>query len=221
MHPETYFLPPTPYVPNSPLPALIYRGVLSNPTPSSVRAAIEANHWLQGGSFKTYTAHHFHSVTHECYAVFKGKTRLRLGKGPLDDENVPNVEVDLFTGDVIILPAGVGHSSISNDSSEGEYEYLGLYPEVRLLASLSFPVQDRCRHELSQCKIATDVLASSCREVRTGIIISARQIRRRRRARTRMRGRCRFRNSIPSMERRDHCVRSGLKQRNETTDYVA
>lgn len=103
--PETYFLTtPTPYVPNSPYPVLIYRDALPpNPTPSSTREAIEKNQWLQGGVFKTYKAHHFHSVTHECYAVFKGSSRLLLGRGPLD-ETEKGVEVDLHTGDVIVLP---------------------------------------------------------------------------------------------------------------------
>ncbi|KAK5009375.1 hypothetical protein LTR16_004933, partial [Cryomyces antarcticus] len=67
--PEKYFFTPTPYVPNSPLPALVYRNVLpENPTAESTRETLERNLWIQGGVFKHYPAHHFHSVTHECYA---------------------------------------------------------------------------------------------------------------------------------------------------------
>lgn len=102
--PETYYFTPTPHVPNSPLPVLIYRAVLpTNPDPASTRETIEPNRWMQGGSFKTYTAHHFHSVTHECYAVFKGKSTLLLGRGPLDDRE-GGVEVELGVGDIIVLP---------------------------------------------------------------------------------------------------------------------
>jgi len=104
--PETYFFTPTPHVPNSRLPVLVYRDVLPHsPTAESTRAAIEQNKWLQGGVFKHYPAHHFHSVTHECYAVFQGSSRLLLGRGPLDDlDRDGGAEVELATGDIIVLP---------------------------------------------------------------------------------------------------------------------
>ncbi|KAN0112323.1 hypothetical protein V8E51_005274 [Hyaloscypha variabilis] len=123
--PETYFLTkPTAQVPNSRLPVLVYRDVLPSPTPESICAAIEPNHWIKGGVFKHYPAHHFHSVTHELYAVFKGHSRLLLGRGPLDQDS--GIEVELKTGDCIVLPAGVAHCCL--ESSE-DYEYVGLYPE--------------------------------------------------------------------------------------------
>lgn len=84
--PEAYYVvDPTPYVPNSHLPVLIYRSCFpAQASEGAVRQAIEANHWYQGGVFKHYPAHHFHSVTHECYAVFKGRSSLLLGVGPHD-----------------------------------------------------------------------------------------------------------------------------------------
>ena len=103
--PEQYYFTPTPHVPNSCLPVLIYRHVLPpSPTAASTREALEQNEWLQGGVFKTYRAHHFHSLTHECYAVFNGRSRLLLGRGPLDSVSEGGVEVDMNTGDVIVLP---------------------------------------------------------------------------------------------------------------------
>ncbi|KAI9842081.1 MAG: hypothetical protein M1837_007506 [Sclerophora amabilis] len=118
--PERYTFEPTPHVPNSPLPVLIYRAALllegdhpndetddsfRQPSPSSVRDLIERNGWIQGGVFKTFWSHHFHSVTHECYAVFKGESKLLLGRGPLDDaETYRGTEVVVRCGDVIVLP---------------------------------------------------------------------------------------------------------------------
>lgn len=101
-NPETYVLAPTPHVPNSILPALIYRHVIPSPTAKGTKKAIEPNHWLYGGTWKAYPTHHFHSVTHECYAVFKGRSRLLLGRGPLDEDG--GVEVDVGSGDIIVLP---------------------------------------------------------------------------------------------------------------------
>lgn len=111
--PETYFCAPTPHVPNSNLPVLVYRGVLDNapgqdsPSAQSTQEQIEKHGWRKGGVFKTYWRHHFHSVTHECYAVFKGSSTLLLGRGPQDDEAMGEdgrILVHLQAGDAIILP---------------------------------------------------------------------------------------------------------------------
>lgn len=53
MHPEQYILPPTPHVPNSPLPVLVYRNVLPpSLTVDSVQKFIERNGWKrQVGTF--------------------------------------------------------------------------------------------------------------------------------------------------------------------------
>lgn len=155
--PETYFCTPTPHVPNSPLPVLVYRSVLlSAPgrelSAETARATLEQNQWLQGGVFGHYPAHHYHSVTHECYAVFSGRSRFLLGKGPLDsssdDDGKGNssssassassegIEVDLAAGDIIVQPAGVAHCCLR--SSE-DFAYIGVYPKVR--ATSTFHVQ--------------------------------------------------------------------------------
>lgn len=104
--PETYNLTPTPHVPNSALPVLVYRAVLPLPhSQNSAKDALEKNDWIKGGVFKHYPTHHFHSVTHECYAVFSGSSRFLLGRGPLDDDAY-GVEVELNAGDIIVQPVG-------------------------------------------------------------------------------------------------------------------
>ncbi|TVY36647.1 Uncharacterized protein LSUB1_G005719, partial [Lachnellula subtilissima] len=129
--PEQHHIPhPTPHVPNSPLPVLIYRSAIPLPaSPALVCSTIEPHHWLKGGIFKHYPTHHFHSVTHECYAVFKGHSKLLLGQGPLDvdgDEGEDRLVVEVAEGDAIVLPAGVAHCCLE---SSKDYEYVGLYPE--------------------------------------------------------------------------------------------
>lgn len=127
--PEAYFIKrSTPHVPNSILPVLFYRSALSvDPTLDTACDMIEPSNWIKGGVFKHYPIHHFHSVTHECYAILKGSSRLLLGRGPLDPANDEDLEVDLNVGDVIVLPAGVAHCWLK---SSGDYEYVGLYPKV-------------------------------------------------------------------------------------------
>ncbi|KAG9234895.1 hypothetical protein BJ875DRAFT_289642 [Amylocarpus encephaloides] len=126
--PEQYFITKsTPYVPNSPLPVLVYRSALPlHLDPTSTCTTFEPKNWIKGGVFKHYSADHFHSVTHECYAVFRGHSRLLLGRGPLDSEDRDGLFVDMEVGDAIVLPAGVAHCSIE---SSDDYEYVGLYPK--------------------------------------------------------------------------------------------
>lgn len=47
----------------------------------------------------------------------------------LGSDTKQGVEVMLNTGDAIVLPAGVAHCCLQ---SWEDYEYVGLYPEVRL-----------------------------------------------------------------------------------------
>ena len=98
---------------------------------------------------------HFHPNTHECYgdnarsrplsaewlpltrqsAIFRGRSRLALGR-EIEQDSPSGVEIDVQSGDVIVVPAGVSHRSIS---SEGDYRYIGVYPWVCLLRSAAAP----------------------------------------------------------------------------------
>ncbi|PQE17398.1 cupin domain protein [Rutstroemia sp. NJR-2017a BVV2] len=126
VHPESYYLPrPTRYVPNSPYPVLIYRSVLPLPCESStLRETFEPNDWMWGGVFAHFPNYHFHSVTHECFAVVKGSGTVLLGKGPLD-KGERGIEVDLRPGDVVVLPAGVAHYILDSDTDYSYYVVFG------------------------------------------------------------------------------------------------
>ena len=115
--PERYHFRPSKHVPNSVLPVLIYRAVVGQDVESSnvsdaFRNTLKQNHWMQGGVFKTFPRHNFHSVTHEAYAVVRGSSKMLLGVGPVsgsqaDAENSTNAngaEVALGLGDLIVLP---------------------------------------------------------------------------------------------------------------------
>lgn len=69
----------------------------------------------------------FHLVsTDQITAIFQGKSRLILGREQ-EDTAPGGVEVDVEAGDVIVIPAGVSHRSLT---SEDDYRYIGVYPEV-------------------------------------------------------------------------------------------
>ncbi|PYH66894.1 cupin domain-containing protein [Aspergillus vadensis CBS 113365] len=132
--PETLTVPPTTYSPNSTRPVLIYRDALVDKTPQGASSAIYQSEWVYGGHWKiaenTLAAvPHYHSITHEAYAVIHGTGTYRLGKSPLDpevDANGEEVGV-VFTaraGDVFVFPAGVTHC-VTNTSDN--YEIIGWY----------------------------------------------------------------------------------------------
>ncbi|KAF1953103.1 hypothetical protein CC80DRAFT_537866 [Byssothecium circinans] len=126
-YPEVYSLPRGELVPNSRLPVLVYRHVLPQPwNAETAREFCEANHWQKRGEWGVITVPHFHPNSHECYAVFQGSSRLVLGREQ-DDTSATGVEVDVFPGDIIVIPAGVSHRSLS---SSGNYRYIGVYPET-------------------------------------------------------------------------------------------
>ena len=65
-----------------------------------------------------YDFDHFHSTAHEALGIFRGKARARLG-GPNGQETV------LKAGDVLVLPAGMGHASVEADE---DFCMVGAYP---------------------------------------------------------------------------------------------
>ncbi|KAJ2905769.1 hypothetical protein MKZ38_004446 [Zalerion maritima] len=109
VEPSQHFLRPTPHVPNSRFPVLVYRNVLCGFAPDRILEAIHANGWKKGGQWKTYKTAHFHSNTHECYAVLQGSSTLLLGKSPADADsdvegNEFGMKISVSPGDVFVLP---------------------------------------------------------------------------------------------------------------------
>jgi len=74
-----------------------------------------------------YRESHYHSTTHECLGVFRGHAKLRFGVSN-DDNPDDAVVLDVKSGDVIVIPAGVAHCAL-NES--GEFSMVGAYPEVQ------------------------------------------------------------------------------------------
>ncbi|KAH8902123.1 hypothetical protein BR93DRAFT_982527 [Coniochaeta sp. PMI_546] len=74
-----------------------------------------------------YATTHFHSTAHEVLVVVRGRARLCFG----GEGNPGRVEVGVGVGDVVVVPAGVGHrllEDLGGGSGEGRYEMVGSYP---------------------------------------------------------------------------------------------
>ncbi|RCV89225.1 cupin domain-containing protein [Billgrantia montanilacus] len=78
-----------------------------------------ANGWQPSWRGGVYDYHHYHSITHEAFGVLSGWGKLRLGGERGDD-------VELRTGDALVLPAGTGHCHLE---SSDDFLLLAAYPE--------------------------------------------------------------------------------------------
>ena len=109
---------------NARLPLLLYRGVLRPPEddPAAAFEQVFAR-WNWKGSWRNgiYTFHHYHSTSHEVLGVYAGQATVRLG-GPGGD----GITAVLRAGDMVVIPAGVGHC---NTGSSADFGIVGAYPD--------------------------------------------------------------------------------------------
>lgn len=132
-------------VPNSPLPVIIYHRVIP---PDAVDNAdylehmFSANGWTPQWRYGVYTFTHFHSNTPEALGVFAGSAKLQLGgeKGRI---------IEVTVGDVLLLPAGVGHKQVSADD---KFMMVGAYPPAT--------TADLCHDEPSKLAARTKAVAA-------------------------------------------------------------
>lgn len=119
---ETFQFQQNAWMPNHPrFPALLYRHALGNerePTPQDMEDLFRHNGWQPRWRDGVYGYHHYHTTAHEALGFVGGSARLMLG-GPRGKE------VEVHQGDVLVLPAGVGHCSIRTDK---RFLAVGAYP---------------------------------------------------------------------------------------------
>lgn len=116
-------------VPNTSLqhhPLLIYHSAFLSPTSAS---AIESHLSSVGvvdpqWRYTMYSTTHFHSTAHEVLCVSGGRARLCFG----GEDNEGRVEPVVQAGDVMVVPAGVGHRLLE-DMDAGGFQMVGSYPK--------------------------------------------------------------------------------------------
>ena len=111
-------------IPNSALPLLPYRQAFPPGTPafaSAIEEHLAKNGWTGSWRVGVFPFHHYHSTTHEVLAVYRGMATLQLGgeKGR---------KFAVKPGDVIAIPAGVGHKRVE---SIEDFTVVGAYPGGR------------------------------------------------------------------------------------------
>jgi uncharacterized protein YjlB len=108
---------------NAALPLIVYRGALpsSGETAEQFETLFARNGWSGGWRSGIFAYHHYHSTAHEVLGIASGQARLRFG-----GDRGETVEVR--QGDVVVLPAGVGHKK---ESGSADLVVVGAYPDGR------------------------------------------------------------------------------------------
>jgi uncharacterized protein YjlB len=122
--PQQLHLKPNGWMPNSPLPVLLYRSALptspekANTLADTMEQLFTANGWPPQWRNGVYDFHHYHSTAHEVLGFAAGHADLVLG----GEGGEP---VTVHAGDVLVLPTGTGHCRIK---ASNDFLVIGAYP---------------------------------------------------------------------------------------------
>ncbi len=122
-NPEEYVFVDDGKIPNNKLPLLLYQNAFSERGSSGadwLERQFKINDWTNSWRNGIYSFHHYHSTSHEVLGVYSGNALVHLGgeKGE---------KIKIKAGDIIIIPAGVGHKNLQSNG----LGVLGAYPEGR------------------------------------------------------------------------------------------
>lgn len=123
MDPVKFYFKDDGKIPNSKFPLLLYRNAFTERNRAGaewLEKKFAANNWTNSWRNGVYSFHHYHSSSHEVLGIYSGKALLHLG-----GEQGEKVEVQ--AGDIIIIPAGVGHKNLGSE----DLGVVGAYPEGR------------------------------------------------------------------------------------------
>lgn len=105
---------------NQKLPLLVYKNALSGGQlqPQACKTLFEQHGWSNAWVNGIFSYHHYHSTTHEVLAMIGGSADVIMG-------GEQGQELSISVGDVIVIPAGVGHCRVR---SSADFQVVGAYP---------------------------------------------------------------------------------------------
>ena len=123
MQPDSFYFKDDGKIPNSKFPLLLYRGAFSQTNDegaSWLEKRFAGNNWTNSWRNGIYPFHHYHSTSHEVLGIYSGTALLHLG-------GEQGQKVAVRAGDIIVIPAGVGHKNLESSN----LGVVGAYPDGR------------------------------------------------------------------------------------------
>ncbi|KAF1850629.1 uncharacterized protein K460DRAFT_372827 [Cucurbitaria berberidis CBS 394.84] len=124
---NAHYVPSYSHLPNTSThnnPLLIYHSAFpASTSPSTLESHLPKNGLAPQWRYTMYSQTHFHSTTHEVLCVFSGRAALLFG----GEANPGKVETEVKAGDMIVVPAGVGHRLL--EDLDGGFQMVGAYPK--------------------------------------------------------------------------------------------
>lgn len=117
---ETYNLEPANGLPNSRFPLIVYRAALENDacSPDGCAALFRRNGWQGLWLNGVFSYWHYHAQSHEVLGCVAASAHIGFGGDH-------GVSTDFNAGDVVLIPAGVGHKRLSQQPG---FLVIGGYP---------------------------------------------------------------------------------------------
>ena len=110
-------------IPNSKFPLLLYRNAFAERQETGaawLEQKFASHNWTNSWRNGVYSFHHYHSTSHEVLGIYAGTALLHLG-------GEQGQKVKVSAGDIIVIPAGVGHKNLGSTS----LGVVGAYPDGR------------------------------------------------------------------------------------------
>lgn len=122
---SSHFIPAHSGIPNTSIqnkPLLIYHSAFDASVAQLSSRLKDVGVVVPQWQYTMYRQTHFHSTTHEVLGIISGRARLCFG----GEQNPGRVEPVVENGDLIIIPAGVAHRLLEDQT--GTFQMLGSYP---------------------------------------------------------------------------------------------
>jgi len=118
--PEVFYFKDDGSIPNSKYPMLIYRNAFSERGDNGARwleHRFSDNDWSNSWRNGIFSFHHYHSITHEVLGIYSGSALIHMG-------GEEGSRLTIQAGDIIVIPAGVGHKNLESEA----LGVVGAYP---------------------------------------------------------------------------------------------
>ena len=118
--PETFYFKDDGNIPNSKYPMLLYRHAFiqrGDKGAAWLEQRFNENDWSNSWRNGIFSYHHYHSITHEVLGIYSGSALVHMG-------GEEGSKLTIKAGDIIVIPAGVGHKNLESE----DLGVVGAYP---------------------------------------------------------------------------------------------